>query len=165
MILTYNEKCERGVRMRWRLDLDEKYNDVHVTIQAPEMTDEILKLTTYIDQTSQTMIVKKDEQQLKIPILSMIYIENIERTTFVYTELDMYEVDSPLYEMEEKLKEFGFVRINKQTLLNPRHIQSVRALLNSRFELQLENGEKLIVTRHYRKAFKRMFEEGGFYDA
>lgn len=151
--------------MRWKLDLNEKYSDVKILIQAPKMTDDILSLTTYIDQLTKMMLVKKDDQQMKIDILGIIYIENIERTTFIYTESDIYEVGYPLYEAEERLKEFGFIRINKQTLLNPRTIQSVKALLNSRFELHLENGERLIVTRHYRKSFKRIFEKGGFYDA
>lgn len=151
--------------MHWKLDLNQKYKNIQVTIQAPEMTNNITKLTTFIDQMSRTFIVKKDRQQIEIDLLSVIYIENIERMTFIYTDSDIYEVDLPLYELEKELERFGFIRINKQTLLNPRSIKSVKALLNSRFELLLGSGEKLIVTRRYRNTFKSLFTKGGLYDA
>jgi len=38
-------------------------------------------------------------------------------------------------------------------------------LFNSRYELLMTSAEKLIVTRHYRKDFKELFEKGGLYDA
>ena len=151
--------------MRWKVDMNKQHTHTQIIIQTREMTEEIEKLTTYIDQLSKTILVKKDEQQIKLDVLDMMYIENIERKTFIYTNENIYEIEKPLYEMEKILQTYEFARINKQTLLNPRYIRSVKALLNSRFELELENGEKLIVTRHYRKTFKAIFEKGGFYDA
>jgi len=151
--------------MHWKLDLHQKYKNIKITIQAPEMTNRISRLTTFIDQISHTVIVKKEDQQIEIDILSIIYIENIERMTFVYTQSNIYEVGRPLYEVEEDLDKFKFIRINKQTLINPRSIKSVKALLNSRFELLMTSGEKVIVTRHYRNAFKKLFAKGGIYDA
>src|SRR5690625_7916121 len=104
--------------MHWKLDLNQKYNNIKITIQAPEMTNRISRLTTFIDQISHTVIVKKEDQQIEIDILSIIYIENIERMTFVYTQSDIYEVCRPLYEVEEDLEKFKFIRINKHTLIN-----------------------------------------------
>lgn len=151
--------------MQWKLDLNEKHKETQVIIQTDKVTDNIAKLTTFIDQISYTIAVKKADQQMNIDIVSIIYIENIERMTFIYTELEMFEVERPLYELEDELEAFEFVRINKQTLINPRYIKSVKALLNSRFELLMTSSEKLIVTRRYRKSFKAFFNEGGVYDA
>lgn len=161
----YNNDIRKGIKMRWKLDINEKYTETNIMIQAPKMTKDISTLTTVIDQLSHTILVKKDKQQKYLEITKIIYIENVERITFIYTASDMYEVDQALYEVEEHLSEFGFIRINKQTLINPRSIQSVKALLNSRFELFMTSGEKLIVTRHYRNTFKALFEKGGLYDA
>lgn len=151
--------------MQWKLNIGKKYEQTKVTIQAPELTEDITRLTTFIDQLSHTLTVKKDGEQNKIDIMHIIYIENIERMTFIYTETNMYEDNRPLYELEKNLRKFDFIRINKQTIISPRFIKSVKALLNSRYELMMTSGEKVIVTRHYRKAFKKLFEQGGLYDA
>lgn len=151
--------------MNWELDLNQKYTDVKVIIQASELTNDINRLTRFIDQLTHTISVKYNHLDVLVDVLSLIYIENIERTTFLYTQSKMYELDRPLYEVEEELARYGMIRINKQTLINPRCIKSVKALLNSRFELLMTSGEKLIVTRHYRNAFKKIFTEGGIYDA
>lgn len=151
--------------MRWKLDLNEKYKETTITIHASEISEEISTLTKFIDQMTKTLSVKKDDEQITLDLFKVIYIENIERLTFIYTEKNMYEIDRPLYDLEEELATLDFMRINKQTLINPRYIQSVKALFNSRYELSMTSDEKLIVTRHYRKKFKALFIEGGLYDA
>lgn len=99
--------------MQWKIDLNEKHKETQVIIQTDKISDTITKLTTFIDQISYTIAVKKADQQMNIDIVSIIYIENIERMTFIYTELEMFEVERPLYELEDELEAFEFVRINK----------------------------------------------------
>lgn len=151
--------------MRWKLNLDPKHRRTIITIEAPVLTEDIQKLTNYIDQLANTIMVQDKDEQKEIHILDIVYIESIERKTFIYSLENIYEIEAPLYEMEEKLQGFSFMRINKQTIMNPRHVQAVKALLNSRYELSMASGEKLIVTRHYRDQFKSLFDKGGMYDA
>src|SRR5690625_983305 len=115
--LKYNKVNRREIYMHWKLDLHQKYKNTKNIIQAPEMTNSISRLTTFIDQISHTVIVKKEDQQIEIDILSIIYIENIERITFVYTQSDIYEVGRPLYEVEEDLEKFKFIRINRMNFI------------------------------------------------
>lgn len=151
--------------MRWKLNLHPKHTRTNITIDAQAMTEDIQKLTNYIDQLANTIMVQDRDGQKEIHILDIVYIESIERKTFIYTLKNMYEMEAPLYEMEDRLQPFHFIRINKQTIMNPRHVQAVKALLNSRYELSMASGEKLIVTRHYRASFKSLFDKGGMYDA
>src|SRR5699024_3993006 len=104
-------------------------------------------------------------QLITLDLFDVFYIDYVERKTFVYKASNMYEIDVPLYQLEKRLIQFNFIRINKQTILNPRNVRAVKSLFNSRIELQLENEEKLIVTRCYKQGFKQMFEKGGFFDA
>src|SRR5699024_2399898 len=122
-----------------------------ITIQAPKKTENISKLTSFIDQLTHTILVQQNDKQTNIDIHSILYVENVERLTFIYTNTEMYEDNRPLYEIEKLLIPYEFIRINKQTVINPRYIQSVKALFNSRYELLMSSTEKLIVTRHYRK--------------
>lgn len=151
--------------MKWKMDINEEYDQTEVLIRAPKQSKNITRLTAFIEQLSHTIPLSDSEDQLTIDVRDIVYIEHVNRITFLYTETSMYEDRRPLYEIEQKLAPFDFLRINKQTLINPRYITSVKALLNSRYELLMTSKEKLIVTRHYRKSFKELFEKGGLYDA
>lgn len=151
--------------MKWKIDLDSRHKKAHITIHTDAVTDEITQLTTLLDQFNQTIRVIKASTELKLEIKDIVYVEYLERMVFLYTQDDMYELNQALYEVQAYLKQFNFIQINKQTLVNPRHINSVKALLNSRFELLMVSGEKLIVTRRYQSQLKKLFKKGGFYDA
>ena len=47
------------------------------------------------------------------------------------------------------------MRISKSCILNVMTLKNVRALLNGKMEAELENGEKVIVTRHYVETLKQ----------
>lgn len=151
--------------MDLKLDIKDSYEKTEIIIKAPKHSTKIDQLMTMIQQFFNTLSIQKGSKTLQLNILEIVYIESIERKTFFYTKDKIYEDARPLYELEKLLESYQFVRINKQTILNPRFIQSVKALLNSRYEITLETDEKLIVTRHYREAFKKLFEKGGMYDA
>lgn len=81
--------------MHWELDINEKYEQTKITIRAPRQTNNISKLTTFIDQLSHTIPAQHNEQQTNIDIHSILYVESVERTTFIYTKTEMYEDNRP----------------------------------------------------------------------
>ena len=65
-----------------------------------------------------------------------------------------------LYELEKKLSRFSYVRVSKSVVINISKIKSIRPQLNGRFEALLENGEKVIVSRHYVNDLRDKFMGG-----
>lgn len=61
----------------------------------------------------------------------------------------MYHSQYRLYQLKDKLHEYGFVQISKSCLLNIDILESMRPLFNSRMEATLKNGEKLNINRNY----------------
>jgi len=59
-----------------------------------------------------------------------------------------------LYEVEALLKNKQFIRVSKHCLVNIGKINYIRALLNSKLELQMNNGDLCEVNRNYLKQFK-----------
>ena len=51
--------------------------------------------------------------------------------------------------MEEKLLERDFLRISKQSIVNLRKIKSLKAEINRKIRVTLENGEQIVVSRMY----------------
>jgi len=135
--------------MKIEIDIDEKYDEVAVEVKAPRLSQEIEKLISLMLMINMQIAVKKDEETYLIATDKILYIEALERKTFVYTEDAAYESDLRLYEMEQELLEQNFIRISKQSIINLRKIKSLKADINRKIRVTLQNGEQIIVSRMY----------------
>ena len=141
--------------MKIEIDIDEKYSDVEVDIKAPRLTQDIEKLISLIRMINMQIAVKKDDETHLLDIEKILYIETVERNTFVYTEDATYESDLKLYEIEQELLEQSFSRISKQSIINLKKVKSLKADINRKIRVTLVNGEQIIVSRMYSEALRK----------
>lgn len=143
--------------MKIRLEIDEcaDYEAVEIIIKCPKIDSHLEKIIQVINQNKMPITGILDGSNFKLNINHLFYIESVDNQTFLYDEGLVYENDLKLYELEERLKETSFIRISKHIILNTSYVESVKALFNGRFEATLTNQEKVIVNRHYVKAFKQ----------
>ncbi|MDR0987795.1 MAG: LytTR family transcriptional regulator [Ruminococcus sp.] len=85
------------------------------------------------------------------------YVESVDLKTFVYAKEKVYQSRLKLYEAEEILSSGDFLRVSKQTLVNVAKIKGVSPAGGGRFIAELDNGEKVIISRSYVPALKRRF--------
>ncbi len=102
--------------------------------------------------------VSKDGAVSKLSPEEIYYFESVDERTFVYSRTEVYMCGYKLYEVEEKIGKCGFARISKSVIVNIQKIQQIRPQFNGRFEALLDNGEHLIVNRHYVSGLKEKFE-------
>ena len=141
--------------MKIEIDIDEKYSDVEVDIKAPRLNQDIEKLISLMRMIHMQIAVKKDDETHLLDIEKILYIETVERNTFVYTEDATYESDLKLYEMEQELIEQSFSRISKQSIINLKKVKSLKADINRKIRVTLVNGEQIIVSRMYSEALRK----------
>ena len=94
--------------MKIEIDVDETYSDTAIVIHTPRLTPDTEKLISLIRMLNMQVAVKRDGETHLLDTEKILYIEAVERSTFVYTEEATYESDLRLYEMEQKLLEQGF---------------------------------------------------------
>lgn len=83
------------------------------------------------------------------PLLRDIrYIEVHGHTLIYHTTTGTISATGTLQEVEEKLRDKGFLRCNKFFLINFRHISSVRGYM-----VQIHGGEELQISRQRKKSF------------
>lgn len=99
--------------------------------------------------------VRQGEETFLLDVERILYIETVDRRTFVYTEKDTYESELKLYEIEQELLEHDFLRISKQTVVNIRSIKSLRADIDRKIRVTLKNGEQIVVSRLYSDELRR----------
>lgn len=135
--------------MKIEINIDEKYSDVSVEIKAPRITQEIEKIVSLMRMINMQIAVKREDETYLLDTDKILYIEAVERKTFVYTADASFESDLKLYEIEKELLEQDFIRISKQIIINLRKIKSLKADINRKIRVTLLNDEQIIVSRMY----------------
>jgi DNA-binding LytR/AlgR family response regulator len=131
------------------IDINDQYPETSVTIHAPRLSQDIEKLIAMMRMLDMQVSAEKNGETYILDANKILYIEAVERKTFIYTETEMYESELKLYEVEEQLLERDFLRVSKQTIVNLRMIKSLKADINRKIRLTLQNGEQIMVSRMY----------------
>ena len=139
------------------IDECEDYEKVEITIKCPKIDNRLAHLIEQIKQYEITLTGRKNDSIYSLAANDLYYIESVDNKSFLYDQKEVYESDIKLYEFEHLVDGTKFIRISKNLIVNTSYIESVRALFNGKFEATLTNGEKVIVNRHYVKAFKMKF--------
>ena len=135
--------------MKINIDVDSKYPDIGVDIHVPSLTPEVEKLISLMRMMDMQIAVKKGDETVLLDVGEILYIEAVERNTFIYTEKETYESSLKLYEFEQQLSEKDFIRISKQSIINLRKVKSLRSEINRKIRVTLQNDEQIIVSRMY----------------
>lgn len=107
-------------------------------------------------ETSALVIYGKKNQRIyKIDVYKIVYIEGFSKEAYIHTMDEQYEIKEKLYELEERLFDYGFVRISKSLIINCRMIESLEPLLNMKYRIYLKNSEYVELTRNYIASFKK----------
>lgn len=141
--------------MKIEIDVDEKYKDVALQIKAPKLTQDIEKIISLMRMINMQIAVKKGEETVILDMDRILYIESVDRNTFVYTDNESYEIDLRLYEVEQQFVEQEFFRISKSCIINLKKIKSLKADINRKIRITLINGEQIIVSRNYADELRR----------
>ena len=141
--------------MKISININEAVADTEVNISCNQLTPEIEKMIATLRILNQQFMVQKEEETYILDVSKIIYIEAVERKTFVYTEETYYESKLKLYEMEERLFECGFFRVSKSCLVHLRYVKSLKNDIDRKLRLTLENEEQIMVSRQYAEEIKK----------
>ena len=141
--------------MKIIINTDPSLKDTEIVINCPSLTAETESIIAALRMMDSQITAVKDGEAFILDISRIVYIESVDRKTFVYTEKECYETKLRLYEMEERLCGSGFLRISKSCLVQLRYIRSIKSEFERRLRLTLENGEQMIVSRQYADELKR----------
>lgn len=153
----YAMLLKRGWRdnLKISINVDEAVKDIEITISCNRLTPEIEKMLATLRILDRQLMTTKGEETYLLDVSKVIYLESVDRKTFVYTGENVYESSLKLYELEQQLDECGFFRASKSCLVQLKYIKSLKADINRRIRVTLENGEQIIVSRQYAEELKK----------
>lgn len=128
-----------------------------VTIEYPEYTESVKGLIKRIESLDVSFSAVSGDRKMRISLSDVYYLENVDRKVFLYTKSDVYRLDASMPEIEKITDDSDLVRISRTCIMNTMHLTGIRQLKNSHLEAELDNSEKLIVSRKYLRDIKRRF--------
>lgn len=140
--------------MKISININESVSDTEIVINSRSLTPEIEKIIATLRILDRQIMAVKDGESYILDAAKIVYIESVDRKTFVYTEKDCFESKLKLYEIEEQLCRGGFLRVSKACIVQLKFIRSLKAELDRKIRLTLENGEQIIVSRQYADELK-----------
>lgn len=141
--------------MKIEIFVDEEATDLQISVTCKQLSPDVEKILATLRMMNHQLIAKKNDEIYLLDIADVIYIESVDRTCFIYTADEIYESDFRLYELEQQLEEYGFVRVSKSFLIHLQKIHSLKADINRKIRITMSNGEQIMVSRQYADELKK----------
>lgn len=136
------------------IDEAQQHDGVEIIIKCKKCDGEVLSLLSRIRADGDRILGTIGEKSFPIDERDVLYFETVDKKCFIYTAGQVYETTSRLHEIEEMFRHKGFFRATKSTVVNIAKIKSIQSSFNSILILEMENGEKLTVSRQYAPVLK-----------
>lgn len=140
--------------MQINIEIQEDAEDTVVTIKCSKRDAFVERLVAALQIIDQEIMVMHEGNITVLNLEEILYIESVDRKCFLYTADQVYESCNKLYELEQQLAQYFFVRINKSCIVNLKNINSIKTYINRRLLITLSNEEQLIVSRQYADEIK-----------
>jgi len=143
------------------LNLEHKntHNDIEVSIIYPVKNKTVERLISFVNSLSIKIEAYTEDGIKQINAPDIYYIESEDKIAVIFCEKEYYRTKYRLYQISEKLKEFGFVQISKYCLININKLDKIIPLSNRRMEAVLKNGKRVFITRKYLYDIKNALQE------
>jgi DNA-binding LytR/AlgR family response regulator len=141
--------------LKIEININEDIEDIEIVFSCRKLTPAVERMLATLMVMDKKLTVIKEDETYFLDVAKVIYLESVDRKTFVYTEDAVYESRLKLYELEQQLDEYGFFRANKSCLIQLKYVRSLKADINRKIKVTLENGEQVMVSRQYAEGLKK----------
>lgn len=125
-----------------------------VSVRCKRMDAQTARLIELLRLADARLTGEKDGETCILDGAEVLYIDTVDRGTFLYTAGGVYETRLRLYELEEQLAGWDFIRVSKSVIVNFGQVKSLRPDFGGRLRLTMSNGEVVVANRQYVPAIK-----------
>ena len=127
-----------------------------VEIHCREVTSETERLERDISRFDERLQATSEGNTYNVQIDEILYIESVDKKTFLYTTGHVLQTEKRLYELEELLDEKTFFRASKSVIVNLNKITKLKPEVTRNILATLTNGEVIVISRRNVKALKEL---------
>lgn len=148
------EEESTGASMKLIVRDGQEVDEPEVRITCARVDPPVQRIISAVELEQRMVSGRCNGFRRSVPLGDVLYIESVDRRTFIYTADAVLECSLRLLDLEDALAGTSFVRASRQSIVNLMHAVGMRPYLNARLELLMDNGEHLIASRQYAGAIK-----------
>lgn len=151
--------------MKINIDIDKNNTETSITIKAKEWTAELKEIISFLNRKQPQRLFGVDNDQtvlLEPEEIDFVYAKN--RRIYAALNKQSVEIRMKLYEVEEALATYDFMRFSKSVVGNINRIQRFELSFNGNLCIYFHSGNKEYITRKYVPAIKERLMMGGHSD-
>ena len=114
------------------------------------------KLERYLKRFKTYIPASENGEIFNVDLNDILYIESVDKKTFIYTENKVLLTDKRLYEFEESLDEKDFFRCSKSAIINLNKVVRLKPEITRNILATFVNGENIVVSRRYAADLKKL---------
>lgn len=139
--------------MKIRLFYNKDIKDNKLEIHYYKLDNTIKQILKIANSPIPIIVAKKDEAKLKLNIFDICYIQSANKNTFIYLIDEMYTTSLTLQAISEQYEVYGFIRVNKYTIINIYEVKEIKLGKHMKHMISLESGDIIELSRSYRDNF------------
>jgi len=139
-----------------------KQGDDELILRYQNLNQEVEHIINFMSFSEKKLVGTKDGLQVVIDVKQILYIESVDRKTFVYLEEDVVRVEYTLIQLERMLNSVRFFRCSKSMIINIDKVKVLDSLASNRIDATMCNGEHIIISRTYASEFRRRLKGEAF---
>ena len=147
--------------MKYKIEQIEQGDD-ELILRYQKLNQEVEYIINFMSFPERKLVGFKDGLQIVIDIKQILYIESVDRKTFVYLEDDIVRVEHTLTQLERMLNSVRFFRCSKSMIINIDKVKVLDSLTSNRIDATMCNGEHIIISRTYASDFRRRLKGDSF---
>lgn len=130
--------------------------DGEIGIICEEKDIELIKpILKEIEFEKAQMVFQTSDGWVQVYLNKITYLESFKEDIMLhFINHDSEMIKQPLYQLENLLLPYDFIRIGKSFMVNLRKIRYIKMTYNAKLELVLTNGDTCYVSRSYVSKFK-----------
>ena len=148
------------LKLKVEIKKDPAAQPVFVEIHCTGITPEIGKLERYIKRFGNSLTATDNGEHFNVPVDDILYIESVDKKTFIYTDTRTLMSEKRLYELEELLDRRDFFRCSKSVILHLNKVERLKPEITRNILATLVNGERVVVSRRYAPELKKLLGIG-----
>lgn len=131
------------------------HEEIEILINCKSINKDIEKIVAMLRILDLKLTGMKNKETYILEASKILYIDTVDKKTFLYTEKEVYETPLKLYELEEQLAVSDFFRASKSCIINFNQIKALKPDIDGRILVTMNNGERLMVSRQYALTIKQ----------
>ncbi|MGD9761183.1 MAG: LytTR family DNA-binding domain-containing protein [Candidatus Izemoplasmatales bacterium] len=135
--------------MKIRVEEIEQTDEIEVIIKGSKDNEDVKEIYQSLLYFESVILGKTNDKTISLALSQIYYFDSVDNKTFAYDKNTVYDVNLKLYQLEEKLVNTPFIRVNKSMIVNTRKLKTFKSTINGRMEATLINGEMVKISRSY----------------